>query len=429
MTEKGAADLMGRARWRPLVIWLVTVASVIVLPFVFSSGSSISLMSQVGVFIIFALSYNMLLGQTGLLSFGHAVYFGIGGFAALHVIHAVQTGWLWWPLEWVPLAGGLAGLLLAVILGSFATRRGGVTFAMITLGLGALVTTAAHILTGFFGGQSGLSANRVTGVTLLPFSYGPGIQVYYLIGVWMLLSTLAMYLLGRTPLGRMANAVRDNPRRAQFIGYSTTMVRFLQFALSGFFAGIAGALFAIQFEIMTAANLGLEQSGAVLLMTYIGGIGVFFGPIIGAMLVTCLKTVLSQYAEGWLLYFGLLFVVMVTVAPGGIAGIITAHSGLWRAGLLRRLVPVYALASVPAVLTLAGGVSLVEMGYQLSLAWNPSRPIELLYVSVNVTQVQPWIVAMIVLGVGAGMLGWTVTVIRRRWAQVSQLMQAREPAS
>ncbi|GAB3671076.1 branched-chain amino acid ABC transporter permease [Salinisphaera aquimarina] len=413
---------------RQIIVWVVFAAVVVVLPHLFTSGSSISMMSQMGVFILFALSYNMLLGEAGMLSFGHAVYFGIGGFFTLHAIRAVNDGVFSWPLELMPLVGGAGGLLFGIIFGSVSTRRAGVTFAMITLGIGSLVESSANMFTDFFGGESGISANRVTEVTLLPFSYGPQIQVYYLIGAWTVFAALLMYLLTRTPLGRISNAVRDNPERAQFVGYNTTMARFVQFALSGFFAGIAGGLFAIMFEIMTASNVGLIQSGSVLLMTFIGGVGVFFGPIIGAVLITYMQTALSGFSEGWILYFGLLFVFMVMYAPMGIAGVIVAHFAPWRAGQLHRLIPVYALAVVPAMLALAGLVSVIEMGYHLSLAYDPSQPIDLFYMQVNVTRLLPWVVAVVVLAVGVALLKWVSGRIRERWNDINKTTERPEAA-
>ncbi|MES1948692.1 inner-membrane translocator [Salinisphaera sp. C84B14] len=405
-------------------VWALFALVIVVLPYIFTSSSSISMMSQMGVFIIFALSYNMLLGQAGMLSFGHAVYFGLGGFFTLHAIRAVNDEVWQFPLELMPLVGGVGGLAFGIIFGSISTRRAGVTFAMITLGIGSMVESSANMFTDFFGGESGISGNRVTDVTLFGFSYGPSIEVYYLIGAWTVIAAVAMYLLTKTPLGRISNAVRDNPERAQFVGYNTTIARFIQFSLSGFFAGIAGGLFAIMFEIMTAPNVGLVQSGAVLLMTFIGGVGLFFGPIIGAVLVTYMHTALSGFSEGWILYFGLMFVFMVMYAPGGIAGVIYAHAAPWRAGLLWRLLPSYLLVLLPALLAIAGLVAVVEMGYQLSLAYDPSSPIELFYMQINATSLWSWLVALLGLAVGiAGVLA-TARVVRARWAGVNRSMQA-----
>src|SRR5260370_13918618 len=128
-----------------------------------------------------------------------------------------------------------------------------------------------------------------------------------------------MYRFTRTPLGRMCNAVRDNAERVQFVGYNPQVVRFLAFCASGFFAGIAGGLAAIHFEIANSAYFSATQSGNVLLATFIGGSGYFFGPVIGAVLVTYLQIMLSDVTEIWQLYFGLLFIAMVMFAPQGIA--------------------------------------------------------------------------------------------------------------
>lgn len=410
---------------RPVAVWAVAIAVIVILPYIFTSSSSVSMMSQMGVFIIFALSYNMLLGEGGMLSFGHAVYFGLGGFITLHSIRAVNEGALWFPLELMPLIGGVGGLFFGVVFGAVTTRRGGVTFAMITLGIGVMVEASARIFTDFFGGESGVTANRVTDVTLLPFSYGQSIQVYYLIGAWTVVAALVMLLLTRTPMGRMSNAVRDNPERAQFVGYNTTMTRFVQFSLSGFFAGVAGGLFAILFEIMTAANVGLLQSGGVLLMTFIGGLGVFFGPIIGAVLVTYLQIALSGFSEGWVLYFGLLFVLMVMFVPQGIAGVIVAHVAPWRAGLLHRFVVPYALAVVPALLSFVGLVAIIEMGYHLSLSYNPSSPIELFFMDVVATRYLSWAVALLVFAAGIASLRWVTGQIGSRWGDVNRAMDAQ----
>ena len=125
---------------------------------------------------------------------------------------------------------------------------------------------------GFFGGEAGISTNRTVGQPLLGLNFGPPLQVYYLVAAWCFACMLAMYALTRTPLGRMANAVRDNPERAEFIGYDTRKVRFLQLGLSAFFAGVSGALSCINFEIVSAENVSALRSGGVLLATFIGGI-------------------------------------------------------------------------------------------------------------------------------------------------------------
>ena len=215
------------------------------------SGFMVSMFSQTGMMIIFALSYNMLMGQAGLLSFAHAVFFGIGGYVCIHLLNAIGGGGVPIPMELVPLVGGLAGLLMAIVFGYMATKQRATAFAMITMGIGELVATAALMFHHFFGGEGGITTNRMIEKSLFGLSYAQGIQVYYLIVAWTAISVLGMYFLTQTPLGRMANACRDNFERAQFVGYDPRIVRFVQFSLSGLFAGIGGGLYAITYEIVT----------------------------------------------------------------------------------------------------------------------------------------------------------------------------------
>src|ERR1700747_2174650 len=177
------------------------------------------------------------------------------------------------PLPLVPLIGGISGLFFAAIFGWVPTRRSRTAFAMISLGVAELVASSLLILRSFFGGEAGISANRTKLLRVFDWNFGPQIQIYYLVAFWTLLAMIAMYALTRTPFGRMCNAVRDNSERAEFVGYDPQTVRFIAFSLAGFFAGIAGGLAAIDFEIMNSINVGGGQSGIVLLMAYIGGVG------------------------------------------------------------------------------------------------------------------------------------------------------------
>ena len=221
------------------------------------------MLSQVGIAIVACLSYNMLLGQGGMLSFGHAVYTGLGTFVAVHAMLAIGNGSLPIPVSLIPLVGGVAGMFFAVLLGYVTTKKAGTPFAMITLGLGELVTAMALMIPEFFGGEGGISANRTVGKPVLGITYGPQIQVYYLLAIYTFLCTAAMFAFTRTPLGRMLNAVRDNPERVEFIGYSMQRVRYLSFIIAGFFAGVAGGMYALNFEIATAEVVGAGRSGAV----------------------------------------------------------------------------------------------------------------------------------------------------------------------
>jgi branched-chain amino acid transport system permease protein len=354
-TAKPAAEAL-----RFYGIWLIGIIALIVLPLVFSSGGSLTSFSLIGIAIVFALSYNILLGQTGLLSFGHAVHYGLGGFAACHVMNAVAShGWPV-PLPFIPLFGGLGGLAFAMIVGWVMTKRAGTVFAMISLGIAELVASSSLILRSVFGGESGISTDRTALPQMFGWTFGPQLQVYYLIAFWLVISAIAMYALTRTPLGRISNAVRDNPERVQFIGYDPHVVRYLAFCFAGFFAGIAGGLTAINFEIANAAYLGAIQSGLVLFSTFIGGVAYFFGPILGAILVTYLQLGLTSVTSVWQLYFGIIFIGIVMLSPGGIAGLLMMHRPLVRAGTLSTVIPSYLVAVVPTVAFACGVILTIE---------------------------------------------------------------------
>jgi len=393
-------------------IWVAAALVLLALPKVFSSGGALTTFSLIGISIIFSLSYNILLGQTGLLSFGHAVYYGLGGFLAIHAINIIGANKLPIPLPIVPLIGGLTGLFFAALLGWVSTKRSGTAFAMISLGVAELVASSALILRTFFGGEAGISANRTKLMRLFDWSFGPQIQIYYLIAAWTLLAVIAMYALTRTPLGRMCNAVRDNPERVQFVGYDPHVVRYLAFCFAGFFAGIAGALAAINFEIANAAYLGAVQSGTVLFSTYIGGVGYFIGPIVGAIFVTVLSLSLSDLTSVWQLYFGLFFIAVVTFAPGGITGLLMMHWPLIKGGTFGRVLPSYLMALIPTLAMLAGLVLAIETVVHYTVNPGDDPNIKAFGMSFNVSSPTTWIVAFLLIVVG-------FVTARKTWSRLA----------
>ena len=188
---------------RDLIIWGVGIVAMLVAPLLFSSSLAITMLSQMGIAIVACLSFNMLLGQGGMLSFGHAVYSGLGSFVAIHALKAIGDGSFPVPVGLLPLIGGVAGLGFAVLFGFVTTKKSGTTFAMITLGIGELVFAASLMIPEFFGGEAGVAANRVVGKPVMGLTFGPQIQVYYLIAIYTALCTAGMYAFTRTPLGRM----------------------------------------------------------------------------------------------------------------------------------------------------------------------------------------------------------------------------------
>lgn len=407
-----------KTRW----LWVLPILLAIVLPWLFydwahhrHSGFMISMFSQMGMMIILALSYNMLLGQAGLFSLCHATFFGIGGYATAHLLTAIGKEAWPIPIEVVPFIGGLAGFAIAIVFGYMATKQRATAFAMITLGIGELVATAALMFHHFFGGEGGITTDRMIDRSLFNLAYSSGIQVYYLIVAWTLLSIAAMYFLTQTPLGRMANATRDNFERAQFMGYDPRIVRFLQFSLSGLFAGIGGALYAITYEIVTFDALAGGLSANALLMAYIGGTTVFGGPILGAVLITLLQSGVSLLSNSWLVYVGVMFITMVIFAPSGLAGLIQAHAPLKRRGRLRHLVRPYTRVIPAGMLAVFGFVTLVELISFQTIGAAQGKKLVLFGSAIDIHSATPWSVAIGCLLIGIPWLRIEAHGFRRHW--------------
>jgi branched-chain amino acid transport system permease protein len=405
-------------------VWIVTAIVMLVAPWLFPGGFALTLLTQMGTLIIFALSYNMLLGQGGMLSFGHAVYSGLGAYITVHALNAIGKSWGWvTPIPLLPLVGGMAGLVFGVIFGYVTTKRAGTIFAMISLGIGEMVYACVLMFPGFFGGEAGISTNRTVGQPLFGLTFGPAIQVYYLVAAWCFACMVAMYALTHTPLGRMANAVRDNPERAEFVGYDTQKVRFLQLVLSAFFAGISGALSCVNFEIVSAENVSAIRSGGVLLATFIGGIPFFFGPVIGSVIFIFFVAALSGFTKAWLLYLGLFFCLMVLYAPGGVASLVLMQIGLIRAGRFGRMLLPYGLAALAGLLALGGVIGLVESVYRLSDVTSDPQ-MELFGLALNARDPAVYAGSALLLGAGVLAMRHVAKMVAARWDEVKQELKA-----
>ena len=413
------------ARGRPAT-WLAAAAVLAVLPWVpgLQSDFGRSLLSQMGIAAVFALSFNLLLGQTGLLSFGHAVYFGLGGYVSAHFMRAINAG-LPIPIPFVPVAGALAGLAFGIVFGALTTRRGGTIFALISLGVGELVHAASLMLPSFFGGEEGVTASRTKAPHLFGLDFGSQLQVYYVIAAWLLVSAILMHAFLRTPVGRLCNAVRENPERVEFIGYNPQRIRFIVFCVSAAFAGLAGGLHAINYEIVAAEALSATRSGEVLLMVYIGGVHRFMGAILGAVAITWLQVSLSDYTTAWLLYLGLLFMGIVAFVPGGLAGLVTMHLSALRTRALASIVRSY-LAALPfALLASLGAVTLIEIAYRRSTQPEAGTLMKLFWISMDTGKPWPWIVAAVLVAGGAAALLRLWPRVSAAWALAGEEIHAR----
>lgn len=403
--------------------WLIWGGFALILalaPQIWTSGLSHTLISQMGIAIIACLSYNMLFGQGGMLSFGHAVYSGLGAYLAIHTLNLVSAGQFALPVSLIPLVGGLAGLFFAALLGWVTTRKAGTTFAMITMGVGELVWSMSLMLPEFFGGEAGVSGNRVVGEPVAGISFGPQVQVYYLIAIYCFFSTAAMFAFTRTPLGRMLNAVRDNPERVEFIGYSTRRVRFLAFMVAGFFAGIAGGLTALNFEIVTADVVGAARSGSYLLFVFLGGATFFFGPILGAVLMVVALVLLSEWTKAWLLYLGLIFLLMVMYAPGGLASLIMMNLRLAAFGKLRRLWTAYLALGGAGLAVLLGAAVMIEMVYHLQLNAALGPQLKFLGATLDTHGVDSWFGAVFLTVTGLALFELARRQFTAQWGEIQE---------
>jgi branched-chain amino acid transport system permease protein len=354
-------------RLRRLGLFFLALLALAALPFVFSSQESLSLMCQMGISIVFCLSYNILLGQGGMLSFSHSVFSGLAGYVAAFILNQTVAAAAAIPVALLPLASGLAGMGFAAVFGYLCTRTSGMAFTMITLGIAELVHTAVQMFPAYFGGEGGISIDRTAGSAIWGLTFGSQREIYGLVAVWLAISATAMYGFVHTPLGRMLNAVRDNSERVDFIGFSPSRVRYLAFLASGLFAGVAGGLTLLNFEIVGAESVDLVRSGEALVYTFIGGTTSFIGPALGAVFGVLLSTRLAEISRAWVLYMGFIFVAFVLYAPDGLAGLLrraaqqAAELGRWNA--VKTALPFAVLGIVAVLATMLS----VEMLYAILL--------------------------------------------------------------
>lgn len=398
------------------IAWLILLLLVLILPVVINSITVLQLLTQMAIMVVFALSFNMLLGQCGLLSFGAAVLFGLPGFFTIHFLRFSNLDIINIPTPFLPIVGGISGLIIAYIISLFATKKAGATFALITVGINEVVVTSALMFNDFFGSETGVQATREG---FLGISFQTQIQVYYLVLLWTIGCVVLMYLFNNTPLGKIANAVRDNPQRTSFIGYDPVRVRSRVLTLSGFFAGIAGGLYAIAWEQVSYDNVSLMQSTLVLFMVYIGGMNFFYGPIIGAIFVTFLTFYMSAFTEAWMLYLGLFFAVVVLFAPNGLAGIIDYFKPFRQAKQLRSVLKIYSLFILPIILITFSFVTIVEILFRWSSKGYSAASLNLYGIQLSAGNVWLWLVLIITGIVGSFWFKWARNIANNVLEQLS----------
>jgi branched-chain amino acid transport system permease protein len=300
------APLVDRETW-------ILAGSVLLLPLVLPYKT---LSAEILIYALGAVSFNILLGFTGMLSFGHGALFGVG---------AYTTGLLLKDLGWHPLAallgGGLGGVITALVMGVLSIQRLGLYFVMLTLAFNQLAFFFAYQWKQVTGGDDGLLNVPRPDLTLFPGMTLPiqtSFQFFLLVWVLFMVCMILIRRVLRSPFGRVLVAIKENPDRARAVGYNVQRYKLIAFAISGVFTGLAGGLYALFMKMVPITAIELFTSTDFIVMSLLGGLGSLYGPIVGAVIVKIASEILSQIWPRWLLALGLTFIVFVLFMRGGV---------------------------------------------------------------------------------------------------------------
>jgi ABC-type branched-subunit amino acid transport system ATPase component/ABC-type branched-subunit amino acid transport system permease subunit len=309
-------------RYRDL---LVAALGLLVLPFALQAiGLGITSATEVVVFAIACMALNILVGYTGLTSFGHGAWFGLAAYAA----GLAQRAWFPGSFLLPVLVGLVTVLVLATVFGFLILRRRGVYFALLTLALSAMLFSVAFRWTEVTGGENGLGG--ITRPKLGALSFDSSANYYILVALIGALALFALWRFHRSPVGTVLVAIRENEQRARFVGYATNAYKLLAFAVSATVTGLAGILLLFNNRMTSAEPISVAFSGELLAMVIIGGMRSFLGPALGALFFVIFRDNLSRFTENWLLFFGLLFVAFIVFSPNGLVGLYERLTAPWR---------------------------------------------------------------------------------------------------
>lgn len=276
-----------------------------------------SLATECIIFSLFAVSFNILLGFTGLLSFGHAAFFGIGACACGLTMADLNGGVL------SALGMGLiCSLLAAIVIGFLCLKSHGISFAFLTLAFAELIYFIAYQWSSLTGGEDGLGVPRMTldlfGMVINLKS--PLVRYYFILFIVIICFVLILRILN-SPFGRVLASMRENEERTSFLGFNTRTYKLISFSLSGLFAGVAGSLYTIHLAFVPIENLHWSISGEIVIITLLGGMGYLFGPVVGTALFIGLRELISGFFDRWQLFVGIIFVLIVIFLPEGLCAI------------------------------------------------------------------------------------------------------------
>ena len=279
----------------------------------------LNMLTEIIIFSLYAVSYNLLLGYAGLLSFGHAMFFGLAAFAtAVAIIHIPGLA-LWNAI----LIGVATTVLAGFVIGSLLLRHKGAYFALLTLAFNSLfyaVATKWHSVTG---GDDGLSITRpALELGSASISLANLTNFYYLTLIVVGAAIVFCWYFTHTAMGKTVLLMRENEERMKFLGYNTNISRLILFTFTGAVAGLAGSFYTLHFQFVSISAISVDMTTAVLLMAFVGGTKTFWGPILGAFVYIILQNYLSDITDRWPLFMGLIFVFMVLFIPGGLSEVI-----------------------------------------------------------------------------------------------------------
>jgi branched-chain amino acid transport system permease protein len=273
----------------------------------------VSLASELLIFAIFALGYDICLGYAGMLSFGHSAFFGLGAYGTGIILVNYE-----WSAIFALLIGVLVGVFSAFPIGYLSIRRRGIYFAMVTLAFGQLLFFISYKWFSLTGGDDGLRGIPRTPIG--PINIESEIALYYFILFFLILVTISAVRIVNSPFGKVLEAIRENPGRAESIGFNIQRFKLIAFVISAFFSSLSGGLYCLLLNFVPIETLHWTTSGEVVIMTIIGGMGTLFGPMLGAMAIKFLEDIISTYTEAWALVMGVLFMISVLTFRKGILG-------------------------------------------------------------------------------------------------------------
>lgn len=296
-------------------IWLLLLLAALLLLPLGLSDFWLFIAIEVLAFALYAISFNLLMGYGGMLSFGHAAFFGVGAYAGALLAKKAGVTSIWAFVLVMPGAMAVAALI-AVVIGFFSVRRSGIYFAMLTFAFQMLLYTVALKAIGLTGGDDGMTGLRPPGLLAAPSNY------YYFALAWVLPSVYALYRLVNSPFGLTLRALRNNPLRVQYVGVNVRSHQLITFVVAGAFAGLAGALFAFSSGNVFPGWLNWTASATPIVMAVLGGVQTFLGPALGAAVYVVLEVTISGSTEYWPLFMGLIIMVLVLAMPRGLAGLL-----------------------------------------------------------------------------------------------------------